>query len=88
MGMGTVLFFPAEVCAAALATPEPLTGTGHPTSVTGTTGQWVPPLFPHCLSGRMETWGMQVTAKAQVLPSLVQLCLLITFSWRRHSPAP
>lgn len=31
---------------------------------------------------------MQVTARAQVLPSLLQLCLLSAFSQREHSLAP
>lgn len=55
MGMGTVFCFPADECAAALAPPQPPTGTGRPTSITASTGQRVSPLFPHCLSGRMET---------------------------------
>lgn len=55
MGMGTALCFPSDVCAAALAPPQPPVGTRHPTSITATTGHWVPPLFPHRLSGRMET---------------------------------
>lgn len=55
MGMGTVLCFPADECAAALAPPQPPTGTRHPTSITVSTKQKVPPLFPHHLSGRMET---------------------------------
>lgn len=39
MGMGTVLCFPADECAAALAPPQPPTGTRHPTSITASTGQ-------------------------------------------------
>lgn len=55
MGMVTVLCFPADECAAALAPPQPPTGTRHPTSITASTEQRVPPPFPRCLSGRMET---------------------------------
>lgn len=39
MGMGTALCFPADVCAAAPASPAPPTGTGHPASITATMGQ-------------------------------------------------
>lgn len=44
MGMGTVLCFPADECAAALAPPQPPTGTRHPTSIVASTGRG----FHHC----------------------------------------
>ena len=52
MGMGTASCFPADVCAAVPAPPEPPTGAGHPASIAATTGAWVPPLSPSLSLGR------------------------------------
>ena len=88
MGMGTASCFPADVCAAAPAPPEPPTGTGHPASIAATAGHGSHHCPPHCPSGSGGLQGVQVTAGAQVLPALAQLCPLSASSGTWHSPAP